>query len=130
MKSSSVAKAIGGLCLILAPMTAVSAQLWVPGSEITGQSVQIETSGVVNTVYFDPGGVARIATPSGNMVQGSWSVAANVVREWGRWPRMLALPVGVPGWQPVTLTSSCQVTSRGRQCGKYRAPQTPMGERG
>src|SRR5918993_563325 len=75
MKCSSVAKALGGASLIFVPLAAASAQVWVPGSEITGQSIQVETNGVVNTVYFDPGGVARIATPSGNMVQGSWSVA-------------------------------------------------------
>lgn len=132
MKKSSIAKAVGGACLIFAPLAAASAQVWVPGSEITGQSIQIETNGVVNTVYFDPGGVARIATPSGNMVQGSWSVANQMlcletgpsVREC--WPYRSAFLAG----QPVSLTSSCQVTSRWVANAVNTAPQAPGGERG
>ena len=53
MKCSSLAKALGGAGLIVAPLAAASAQVWVPGSEITGQSILIETNGVVNTVRFD-----------------------------------------------------------------------------
>ena len=137
MKSSSVAKAIGGVCLILVPLAAasaqVSAQVWVPGSEITGQSIQVETNGIVNTIYFDPGGVARIATPSGTMVQGSWSVADQMLclqtvagaREC--WPYQSAFLAG----QPVTLTSSCQVASRWVANAVNTAPaQAPAGERG
>lgn len=117
---------------MFAPLAAASAQVWVPGSEITGQSIQVETNGVVNTVYFDPGGVARIATPSGNMVQGSWSVANQMlcldtgpgVREC--WPYRSAFLAG----QPVSLTSSCQVTSRWVANAVNGAPQAPSGERG
>jgi len=133
MMSSSVAKAIGGSCLILAPVAAASAQMWVPGSEITGQSIQVETNGVVNTVYFDPGGVARIATPSGNMVQGSWSVADQMLclqtGAGGRecWPYRSAFLAG----QPVSLTSNCQVTSRWVANAVNQAPiEAPAGERG
>ena len=112
MKISSVAKAVGGACLVLTPLTMASAQ-WVPGAEITGQSIQVETNGVVNTVYFDPGGIARITTPAGAQVQGRWTVANQMlcletganVREC--WPYRSAFQAG----QPVTLTSSCQVTS-------------------
>ena len=118
---------------MLAPLTAASAQMWVPGSEITGQSIQIETNGVANTVYFDPGGVARIATPSGNMVQGSWSVADQMLclqtGASGRecWPYRSAFLAG----QPVTLTSSCQVTSRWVANAVNQAPvEAPAGERG
>ena len=131
MKSSSVAKAFGGACLILAPLAAASAQVWAPGSEITGQSIQVETNGVVNTIYFDAGGVARIATPSGNMVQGSWSVAdqmlcleAGANREC--WPYRSAFLAG----QPVMLTSSCG-TSRWVANAVNPQPQpAPSGERG
>jgi hypothetical protein len=31
---------------------------YVPGSEIVGQTVQVETNGVVNNVTFEPGGTA------------------------------------------------------------------------
>ena len=132
MKCSFFAKALGGACLIFAPLAEASAQVWVPGSEITGQSIQIETNGVVNTVYFDPGGVARIATPSGSMVQGSWSVANELLclqtgpnaREC--WPYRSAFLAG----QPVTLTSSCQVTSRWVANSVNQPPVAPGGERG
>jgi hypothetical protein len=132
MKSSSVAKAVGGACLILAPLAAASAQVWVPGSEITGQSIQVETNGVVNTVYFDPGGVARIATPSGTMVQGSWTVADQMLclqTGAGRecWPYRSAFLAG----QPVSLTSSCQVTSSWvANAVNTPPPAAPSGERG
>jgi hypothetical protein len=113
MKNGILAAA-GGACLIFAPLTAASAQsMWVPGSEITGQSIQVETNGVINTVYFDPGGVARIASPSGRQVQGRWSVADQMLcLETGGgahecWPYRVAFQAG----QPVTLTSSCQTTS-------------------
>ena len=43
--------------------------------EIIGQSVQVETNGVTNTVYFDPGGAARIQTPGGNTVPGTWAAS-------------------------------------------------------
>ena len=132
MKSSSVAKALGGACLILAPLAPLTAQVWMPGSEITGQSIQVETNGVINTVYFDPGGVARIATPSGTMVQGSWAVANNMLcLETGPnarecWPYQSAFVAG----QPLTLTSSCQVTSRWVANAVNRPPVPPSGERG
>ena len=67
MGKREMTKAIVGAMLLGAPAT-VFAQSWVPGSEITGQSAQVETNGVINTVYFDPGGVARIQTPGGNTV--------------------------------------------------------------
>jgi hypothetical protein len=131
---SAVAKALGGAGLIVAPLAAVSAQVWVPGSEITGQSIQVETNGVVNTVYFDPGGAARIATPSGTMVPGTWSVADQQLclttgpgaREC--WPYRSAFLAG----QPVTLTSSCQTTSHWVANAVNQAPPQvpPGGERG
>ena len=133
MKSSFVAKAVGGVCLTFAPLAAASAQVWVPGSEITGQSIQVETNGVMNTVYFDPGGVARIATPSGTQVQGSWSVADQMLclqtAAGGRecWPYRSAFLAG----QSVTLTSSCQTTSHWVANAVNTAPpQAPGGERG
>lgn len=133
MKCCSVAKALGGVSLVFAPIAGAAAQGWVPGSEITGQSIQVETGGVVNTVHFDPGGVARIMTPSGSTVQGSWSVANEMLcldtgpgaREC--WPYRSAFLAG----QPVTLTSSCQVTSRWvANAVNLPPPVPPSGERG
>ena len=132
MKIYSVSKAVAGACLVLAPLAAASAQ-WVPGAEITGQSIQVETNGIVNTVYFDPGGVARITTPAGAQVQGRWTVANQMlcletganVREC--WPYRSAFQTG----QPVTLTSNCQVTSQWVANATNPAPvEMKSGERG
>ena len=131
MKFISVAKALGGACLIFAPLAAASAQAWIPGSEITGQSIQVQTNGIVNTVYFDPGGVARITTPAGTTVQGHWMVEGQMLclqTASGRecWPYQSAFQAG----QPVTLTSSCQTTSQWVANAVNPAPPPPGAERG
>lgn len=89
------------------------AQSWIPGSEITGQSVQVETHGVTNTVYFDPAGVARIQTPAGNMIPGTWAatngqlcLTTGAAQEC--WPYAQPFQAG----QPLSLTSSCNSSSR------------------
>jgi hypothetical protein len=126
MRKSIVA--VSALVLLGAPVAAV-AQGWVPGSEIVGQSVQVETNGVVNTVAFDPGGAARITSPSGNVVQGTWTAANGqlcLAAGGGQecWPYAQAFQPG----QQVTLVSSCNVTSRWLASGTNM--QAPRGERG
>jgi hypothetical protein len=81
---------------------------WVPGSEITGHAIQVERNGVMNTVYFDPGGVARIQSAGGNVVPATWSVAggqlclsAGGAQEC--FPYTQAFMTG----QPVMLSSAC-----------------------
>ena len=112
MRKGVVASLIYGGILLGAPLTAAYSQ-WTPGSELVGQSVQVETNGVVDTVYFDPGGAARIITPAGNVVQGNWTAAGGQLclqTGTGRecWPYNAAFQAG----QQVTLVSSCQVSSR------------------
>ena len=75
MGKREITRAIIGTVLLGVPVAGLTQTGWVPGTEITGQSVQVETNGVTNTVFFDPGGVARIQTPNGNVVPGSWSAA-------------------------------------------------------
>lgn len=58
---------------VAAPLAAQSP--WVPGSEIVGQSAQVTTAGVTNTVYLDAGGHARIVTPGGQTVPASWTAS-------------------------------------------------------
>ncbi len=104
---------VTGLALVATPMTAALAQAWMPGSEIIGQSVQVETNGVVNTIYFDPGGAARIASPAGRIVPATWSATGGQLclqSDTGRecWPYASAFQAG----QQVTLVSSCQASSR------------------
>ena len=114
MGKREITKVALGATLLAAPAAGL-AQSWVPGAEITGQSVQVETNGVVNTVYFDPGGAARIITPAGNVVQGNWTAAGGQLclqTGTGRecWPYNAAFQAG----QQVTLVSSCQVSSMRR----------------
>jgi hypothetical protein len=123
VSASIAAVIIGGMSA-----TAALAQ-WVPGSEIVGQSVQVETNGVVNTVSFDPGGAARITSPGGSVVQGTWTAAngqlcigANGGQEC--WPYQAAFQPG----QQVTLTSNCNATSRWLATSTNQ--QMPRGERG
>ena len=69
-----VTRFVAGLAA-LSIATAASAQ-WVPGMEITGQQVQVQTNGVVNTITFEPNGVAHIASPSGaTVVDATWTAA-------------------------------------------------------
>ena len=67
MGKSVVIKAAAGALLLGAPVAGLTQSGWMPGSEITGQSVQVETNGVTKTVFFDPGGDALIQTPCGNI---------------------------------------------------------------
>ena len=113
MKIKLTAALLAGMASIVAP-SAASAQMWTPGSEIVGQSVQVNTNGTVNTVYFDQGGAARIMTPGGMSVPGRWSVAnEQLCLDIGTgptecWPYRSAFLAG----QNVTLTSTCNVTSQ------------------
>ena len=114
MKTTSIAALLGGLCMTFVPLSSAAAQsVGMPGYEITGHSVMVDTNGVMNTVYFDPGGMARIVTQNGRQVDGTWSVAnqqlclsSTSAREC--WPYQSAFQTGVP----VTLTSDCGSTSR------------------
>jgi hypothetical protein len=102
------------------------------GAEVIGQPIQVTTNGVTNTVYLDPGGAARIVTPGGNTVPGTWTAAsgqlclsANGANEC--WPYASPFQAG----QPLTLTSSCNSTSTWLASATNSAPPPPpRGERG
>jgi hypothetical protein len=85
----------------------------------------------LNTVFFDPGGVARIQTPGGNMVPGTWTAAGGQLclstgsaREC--WPYSQPFQAG----QQVSLTSSCNAASRWTALGTNQPQQQSAGERG
>ena len=127
----AVARMVVGTLLVGAPVAAFAQQGWAPGSEITGQSVSVETAGVTNTVYFDPGGVARIQTPGGNIVPGTWNAAnGRLCLSTGAaqecWPYAKPFQAG----QQVTLTSSCNAASRWTALGTNQPIQKSAGERG
>ena len=126
-----ITKAFVGAMLLGASAVGLSQTGWAPGSEIMGQSVQVETNGVTNTVFFDPGGVASIQTPGGNMVPGTWTAAGGQLclstgsaREC--WPYSQPFQPG----QQVSLTSSCNAASRWTALGTNQPQQQSAGERG
>lgn len=113
MTAREVRKAMLGAIILAAPVAGYTQSAWVPGTEITGQSIQIETNGITNTVFFDPAGAARIQTPAGNMVPGTWTAAngqlcltTGAAQEC--WPYAQPFKAG----QQVALTSSCNASSR------------------
>ena len=131
MVARVLTKSVTGILLLGAPMAAIAQ--WAPGSEIAGQSIQVETNGVTNTVYFDAGGVARIQTPAGRIVPGTWSatngqlcLSAGGPQEC--WPYARPFQAG----QQITLTSNCNAASRWTALGTNQAPpaQQGLGERG
>ena len=133
MGKSVAIKAAAGALLLGAPVAGLTQSGWMPGTEITGQSVQVETNGVTNTVFFDPAGVARIQTPGGNIVPGTWTasggqlcLATGAAQEC--WPYAQPFQAG----QQITLTSSCNSASRWTALGTNTPPpvQQGAGERG
>lgn len=122
--------AIGLAALSLSGVAA--AQNWTPGSEIIGQSVQVETNGVVNTITFNGDGTAVITTPSGRAVPATWSATGgrlclNAAGASECFPYARAFQAG----QPVSATSSCGATSRWLANGVNEPPASrPAGERG
>jgi len=117
---------------IAAPIGGVIAQAgWVPGSEIAGQTVQVQTSGVTNSIYFGADGTATITTPTGTTVPGTWSAANNMLclsANGGQecWPYSQPFQPG----QQLALTSSCQQVSTFLAQSTNPPTQEPAGERG
>ena len=133
MRSRFVGRVAAGLLALAAlPAAALAQAGWVPGSEIVGQSIQVTTNGTTNTVFLDPGGSARIITPAGNTVPGTWTAAngqlclgAGAAQEC--WPYAGPFQAG----QPLTLTSSCNSTSTWLASATNAPPtQSGGGERG
>ena len=129
MKSGFVARVSVGLATLMALPTAAFAQT---GAEVVGQSLQVTTNGVTNTVYLDPGGAARIVTPGGSVVPGTWT-AANGQLCLGTGAAQECFPYTSPfqAGQPLTLTSSCGQTSTWLASATNAPPsQAPGAERG
>jgi hypothetical protein len=127
MKISSVR-----IVAALASVTLSGAAFAQTAAEVVGQPIQVTTGGVTNTVYLDAGGAARIITPGGNTVPGTWTAAngqlclsANGANEC--WPYASAFMAG----QPMTLTSSCNSSSTWLASATNGPPPPPArGERG
>ena len=127
MNSLRIALGLGALAL----SGAAAAQSWTPGSEIVGQSIQVDTNGVVNTINFNPDGTASILTPAGRAVPATWSATGgqlclNVSGAQECFPYRQAFQQG----QPVTATSSCGSTSSWLANAVNQFPPSPSAERG
>jgi hypothetical protein len=117
---------------VAVPIGTVVAQVtWIPGSEIAGQTVQVQTQGVLNTVTFNADGTATIMTPQGTAVPATWSAAnnmlclsANGIQEC--WPYTQPFMAG----QQVALTSNCNQVSTFLAQATNPPVQQPAGERG
>jgi hypothetical protein len=122
---------LSGLAAAALLATGASAQ-WVPGSEIVGQTVQVETNGVVNSISFDPGGAARITTPNGNVVPASWTAnAGQLCLRTGAAQECFAYNQAFQAGQPLSVTSSCGATSRWLANATNQPPAARnLGERG
>jgi hypothetical protein len=131
MKGLHIGRVAVGLALVSLPGMAM-AQSWEPGSEIVGQPITVTTNGVSNTVYLDPGGTARIMTPGGNTVAGTWT-AANGQLCLANGAAQECFPYASPfqAGTPVTLASSCGSTSSWLASSTNAPPaQGERGERG
>ena len=133
MGKRDITRTIVGTFLVATPVAGFTQPGWVPGSEIPGQSIQVETNGVTNTVFFDPGGVARIQTPGGSMVPGTWAASnrqlcltTGAAQEC--WPYAQPFQAG----QQISLASSCNAAPRRTALGTNQGTPTQQGagERG
>ncbi|MCW3796974.1 hypothetical protein OMW55_04030 [Sphingomonas sp. BN140010] len=109
-----------------------AAQTWTPGSEIVGQSVQVETNGVVNTITFNGDGTAAIQTPSGRSVPATWTAnGGRLCLTAGGGSECFPYARAFQAGQPVQATSSCGATSRWLANGVNQPAQSRVaGERG
>jgi hypothetical protein len=127
MKIRMLGRAAAGLTLMTALPGVAFAQA---ATEIIGQPIQVTTNGVTNTVYLDAGGTARIMTPGGNTVPGTWT-AANSQLCLSNGTAQECFPYTAPfqAGQPVTLTSSCNSTSTWLAA-STNGPPPPAGQKG
>jgi hypothetical protein len=128
MKSWLVARACVGVAAAMAlPAVAVAQN----ASEIVGQPVQVTTNGVTNTVYLDPGGAARIMTPGGNTVTGTWTAAnGQLCLSTGAAKECFPYAAPFQAGQPLTLTSSCGQSATWLAASTNAPPPPASGQRG
>ena len=110
---------------------AVAQPAWTPGSEIAGQTVQVQAAGVTNSITFLPDGTATIMTPQGTSVPATWSAANNMLclsANGGQecWPYAQPFQAG----QQISLTSNCQQPTSFMATATNPPVQQSAGERG
>ena len=132
MMKPSLVTALAGAALLIAPAAALAQ--WVPGSEIVGQTLQVQTNGVTNSVYIGPGGQATITTPGGKVIPASWTAAnGQLCLNNGMAQECWAYASAFHAGQPMTLTSSCGTSTWLASAVNQPPPPpppAPQGERG
>jgi hypothetical protein len=117
---------------MVAPLGIAAAQVgWVPGSEIAGQTLQVQAQGVTNSVYLAPDGTAQITSPRGTTVPATWSAANNqlCIAAAGNTECVPYTRPFQPG-QQIALTSSCQQVLTLLATSTNQPVHQPAGERG
>ena len=131
MNKRSLVTAMAGVAALIAPAAALAQ--WAPGSEIVGQTVQVTTNGVTNSVHLGPGGQAQITTPGGNVIPASWTAAnGQLCLNTGMAQECWAYTSAFQAGQPMTLTSSCGSSTWLANATNQPPPppQSVQGERG
>jgi hypothetical protein len=126
-----LAKASVGLAIAI-PAAALAQPAWTPGSEITGQPIQVTTNGVTDTITLAPGGQATITSPGGTVVNATWT-AANSQLCLINGAAQECVPYAGPfqAGQPMTLTSSCGASETWLAASTNAPPPPPTsGQRG
>jgi hypothetical protein len=107
---------------------------WVPGSEIVGQTLQVQKNGVTNSVVLSPGGQAQITTPGGNVIPATWTAAnGQLCLNTGAAQECWAYTTAFQPGQPLTLSSNCGTATWLANSTNAPSPppvQEPQGERG
>ena len=107
---------------------------WVPGSEIVGQTLQVQKNGVTNSVVLSPGGQAQITTPGGNVIPATWTAAnGQLCLNTGAAQECWAYTTAFLPGQPLTLSSNCGTATWLANSTNAPSPppvQEPQGERG
>jgi hypothetical protein len=130
MKNSILIRSIAAAVAVVALPGIAHAQSG-PGAEILGQPLQVTTNGVTNTIYLDAGGTARIVTPNGTTVPGTWTAASGqLCLSNGAAQECFPYNSAFQAGQPQTLTSSCGATSTWLAQATNQPTSAPRGERG
>jgi hypothetical protein len=128
MKSRLVARAGVGLAIAMALPGVAMAQM---AAEVVGQPIQVTTNGVTNTVYLDAGGSARIMTPGGNTVAGTWTAGpGQLCLSTGAAQECFPYTAPFQAGAPVTFTSSCGQSSTWLASATNAPPPPAAGQRG
>jgi hypothetical protein len=94
-------------------------------------AAQVETNGVVNNITFNADGTASIASPAGQVTPANWTATGGRLclvagGQTECFPYAQAFQAG----QPVSITSSCNATSRWLASSTNQPIQNRAGERG